>query len=138
MSTEQSIEVVLEAFRAVERRDEARQSELFHPDVEFYWPPSLAEAFPGRSYEDIWDALQPTDQERALSPRVVAASDDEVVVNFRQRGDQPERRAVRGRGRRPLSCSRRQVRPRADVLLRYRSRTEVSEGRSDADARMTD
>jgi ketosteroid isomerase-like protein len=38
------------------------------------------------SFEEIWDPLQPTEAERGLDPRVVAAEGDEVVVLWRQRG----------------------------------------------------
>ena len=93
MSAAQSVEVVLECFAAVEQRDERRQRELFHPEVEFLWPPSLGYG-EGRNagtgerpgFEEIWDPWQPTDVERRLDPRVVAASDDEVVVLWQQRG----------------------------------------------------
>jgi ketosteroid isomerase-like protein len=81
-----SIAVVLEAFDAVERRDRARFDALCHPDVEFCWPPSLKVSRPGRSWENIWDPLQPTDRERSMSPRLVAAGEREVVVLWRQRG----------------------------------------------------
>jgi ketosteroid isomerase-like protein len=93
VSAAQSVEVVLECFAAVEQRDERRQRELFHPEVEFLWPPSLGYG-EGRNagtgerpgFEEIWDPWQPTDVERRLDPRVVAASDDEVVVLWQQRG----------------------------------------------------
>jgi uncharacterized protein len=97
MRSHTSISVVLECFEAVERRDEERQRELFRPEVEFHWPPSLpygrrAGAGPPRSWEETWDQLQPTDEERRLDPRVVAASDDEVVVLWQQRGRDGEGR----------------------------------------------
>jgi uncharacterized protein len=80
---------VLACFAAVERRDEERQRELFDPEVGFHWPPSLPYGRPGRqgaSFESVWDPLQPGPAERAMDPRVVAASEDEVVVRWRQRG----------------------------------------------------
>jgi uncharacterized protein len=94
MTTKQNIDLVLACFAAVERRDEEQQRELFHPDVEFHWPPSLpyGRAVPESdgsrrpSFEEIWDPLQPTEAERGLDPRVVAAEGDEVVVLWRQRG----------------------------------------------------
>src|SRR5262245_45284202 len=99
MRTTESVEVVLEVFRAVERRDEERQRDLVHPDAEFHWPPSLqyggafrgpeVETRPGHTWEEIWVPLQPTEAERRLDPRVVAASGEEVVVLWRQRGLDP-------------------------------------------------
>jgi len=97
VSTRDNVEVVLESFRAVERRDEERQRELFHPQAEFHWPPSLpygrpsGEVEPGQrsTWESVWAPLQPTEAERSMDPRVVAASDDEVVVLWQQRGVDP-------------------------------------------------
>jgi ketosteroid isomerase-like protein len=81
--------LVLEAFDAVERRDRDRLVALYHPEVEFHWPPSLVEAWAGRNWEEVWDPFQPTPQERAMRPRLVAASEREVVVLWRQRGLAP-------------------------------------------------
>jgi ketosteroid isomerase-like protein len=67
------------------------------PDFEIVWPPSLPY---GGTYRDLeasvlqdrptwagtWDLLQPTVAERRMDPRIVAASDAEVVVLWRQRG----------------------------------------------------
>jgi ketosteroid isomerase-like protein len=89
-----SIEVVLQVFRAVERRDAQGLLALYHPDVEFYDPPSLpyggsrigfADAIVNASrWAETWDPVQ-TDAERRMNPRVVATKDDEVVVLYRQR-----------------------------------------------------
>jgi ketosteroid isomerase-like protein len=78
--------VVLDAFAAVEQRDRDRLEALYHPEVEFHWPPSLLARRPGQSWEQVWDPLQPTHKERSMNPRVVAANDREVVVLWRQRG----------------------------------------------------
>jgi NAD(P)H dehydrogenase (quinone) len=94
----ESIAIVLDAFDAVERGDDARQLELYHPEVEFHWPGSLPYGGTGRltqrthrsGWEEAWRPLQPTMAERQLSPRVVAASDDEVVVLWHQRGRSPD------------------------------------------------
>jgi ketosteroid isomerase-like protein len=91
MTTTESAEVVLEVFRAVERRDVDRFTDLLHPEFEIHWPPSLpwSGSFPGREVEgrqgrptwsEIWQPLQPTAAERQMDPRVVAAGDEEVVV----------------------------------------------------------
>ena len=97
MGTQQNVEVMLEVFKAIEQRDLQRLLELFHPDVEFHWAPSLpygGGASPGPEGErptwaQTWDPLQPTEAERRMDPRVVATSDDEVVVLWRQRGVTP-------------------------------------------------
>lgn len=92
--------VMLEVFRAIERRDARRFVELVHPDFEIHWPPSLPY---GGTYRDLaadarqdrptwtttWDPLQPTVAERRMDPRVVAASDQEVVMLWHQRGLSP-------------------------------------------------
>src|SRR5690348_13362047 len=95
-ATEGSVKLVLEAFRAVERRDEERQRALFHPGVEFHWPPELpyggsstrdAEADPRRAtWSAVWEPFQPTEAERSMDPRVIGASGREVAVLWRQRG----------------------------------------------------
>jgi ketosteroid isomerase-like protein len=88
-----SVAIVLECFEAVEQRDEERQKELFHPEVEFHWPPNLlqqrgleAEHGGRQSFQEVWDPFQPTEAERRMDPRVVAASENEVVVLWQQRG----------------------------------------------------
>lgn len=81
----------LENFSAIERRDSQRLLELFHPDVELHWPPSLpyggtsgGPKHEGPTGSETWGALQPTGAERRMDARVVAASDDEVVVLWPQ------------------------------------------------------
>lgn len=105
MAVEENVTLVLEAFDAVERRDDHRLIDLYHPNIEFHWPPSLpyggtfrvfeARTDAGRmlrrsrrgfGFTDTWDARQPTDADRAMNPRVVAASEHEVVVLWRQKG----------------------------------------------------
>ena len=38
---EKNVEVMLEIFRAIERRDQQSMLDLVHSDAEFLWPPSL-------------------------------------------------------------------------------------------------
>jgi ketosteroid isomerase-like protein len=98
MST--NVEIVLETIRAVERRDAQALLDLYHPDVEFYDAPSLPyggirsgrddilgalERDPPHTWLGTWGPLQPTEAERRMDPRVVAANDSEVVVLYRQR-----------------------------------------------------
>ena len=97
---QQNVAVIHNVFRAIEHRDHAadprRALELFQPDVEFLWPPSLPYGGTSRgltpagpTWRATWDPLQPTEAERRLDPRVVAASEAEVVVLWRQRGVSP-------------------------------------------------
>ncbi len=88
------VDVVLQAFGAVERRDREALLALYHPDVEFHDAPSLPyggiargieEVAREESWFDTWGPLQPTEAERRMDPRVVAATDREVVVLYRQR-----------------------------------------------------
>ena len=88
--------VMLDIFSAIERRDPQRLIELCHPDVEFSWPTSLPYGgktrgvrTEGPSWIHTWAALQPTEAERNMGPRVVASNGDEVVVLWRQRGLSP-------------------------------------------------
>jgi uncharacterized protein len=91
-----NMRVIRGIFSAIERRDLQRLVELCHADVEFHWPPVLPYGGTSRglkaeppSWGDTWIPLQPTDAERKMDPRVVAAGDDEVVVLWRQRGISP-------------------------------------------------
>jgi len=93
---EKNIEIMLKIFSAIEQRDAQRALELFHPDVEFHWPPSLPYGGTSRglklsrpTWVETWDPLQPTEAERRMDPRVVAAGEEEVVVLWRQRGVSP-------------------------------------------------
>jgi uncharacterized protein len=90
MSIEQNRKLVLSVFSAIEKRNDRRFAELLHPDFEIRWPPSLPYgAGKAKTWSDTWHSLQPTDVERRLDPRVVAASENEVVVLWRQRGLSP-------------------------------------------------
>jgi len=74
----------------MEQRNNQRFSELLHPGFEIHWPPSLPySAGKARTWSDIWDSLQPTELERKMDPRVVAANENEVIVLWRQRGVSP-------------------------------------------------
>jgi ketosteroid isomerase-like protein len=89
------VDVVLNVLDAVEKRDAARLVQLYHPDLEFHWPPGLpysgvhrgpAISAMSMSFAQVWLPLQPTDNERRMEPRVVAAQDAEVVVRYRWKG----------------------------------------------------
>jgi len=92
VSAHENVEVVLEAFSAIERRDDQRFLDLLHTDFQIVWPPSLpyGESSPDLykvpTWSEIWIPLQPTEAERKMDPRVVAHSAEEVVVLWRQRG----------------------------------------------------
>jgi ketosteroid isomerase-like protein len=95
-----NVGVVLDTIRAVEQRDVQALFALYHADVELCDAPSLPyggtrrglgdirealESDPERTWLGTWEPLQPTEAERRMDPRVVAASDSEVVVLYRQR-----------------------------------------------------
>jgi uncharacterized protein len=91
-----NMRAILEIFSAIERRDLQRLLELCHADVEFHWPPFLPYGGTSRglkteppSWGHTWIPRQPTDAERTMDPRIVAASSDDVVVLWRQRGISP-------------------------------------------------
>ena len=90
MNAHENTEVMLEIFSAIEHRDFQRLLDLCQPDVEFLWPPSLPYAGGERgAWAQTWVPLQPTETERRMDPRVVAASGNEVVVLWQQRGVSP-------------------------------------------------
>ncbi|HKW26930.1 MAG TPA: nuclear transport factor 2 family protein [Terriglobales bacterium] len=91
-----NIQTMLGVFAAVEHRDQERMLDLCAPDVEFHWPKSLPYGREvgtltsrGPGWGETWAPLQPTEAERRLDPRVIAASDTEVVVHWTQRGLSP-------------------------------------------------
>jgi len=93
---EKNVEVMLKIFSAIERRDSQGALEFFHHDIEFHWPPSLPYGGTSRGLKvngptwiATWDPLQPTEAERRMDPRVVAAGEEEVVILWRQRGVSP-------------------------------------------------
>jgi ketosteroid isomerase-like protein len=89
-------ELILDMFKAIETRDLDRILEIYHDDVEFFWPPSLpiyGGTYQGRAVLDnnlafaaLWDPLQPTKAERRLDPRIIASNESDVVVLYHQRG----------------------------------------------------
>lgn len=90
------VEVVLRAFEAVQTRDAGLESEAFAADVDLHWPSELPYGGSTRSQDrnrptssQTRDPLQPTEAERDLEARVVSASDDEVVVLWRQKSVTP-------------------------------------------------
>jgi ketosteroid isomerase-like protein len=96
MSIQENVTVVRGIFNAIERRDERQFRELCHPACELHWPPSLPYGGTARglqqegpTWSDTWRSLQPTAAERRMEPRVVAASEEEVVVLWHQRGVTP-------------------------------------------------
>jgi uncharacterized protein len=96
MSAKENVEGLLEIFAAIERRDPQRVLELCCPDVESHWPPSLPYGGVSRglggnrpTWSETWIPLQPTETERLMDPRVVAATEEEVVVRWEQRGLSP-------------------------------------------------
>src|SRR5262249_30903554 len=90
MNTNQNADLMLESFRAIERRNAQRVFSLCHPDVESHWPPSLPYAGRGRgAWAETWVPLQPTPAEQQMDPRIVAATEREVVVLWQQRGLSP-------------------------------------------------
>ena len=93
MGITENVQLLLEVFSAIERRDDQRFRELLNPDFEIAWPPSLPYGGTSRgvvpagpTWGATWLPLQPTKAEQRMDPRVVAATDDEVVVLWRQRG----------------------------------------------------
>jgi len=94
--TQRNVELVEEVFNTVEDRNPVRFAELCDRECELHWPPSLPYGGVDRNmgpddqravtWGRTWAPLQPTERERNLSPRVVAANDREVVVHWMQRG----------------------------------------------------
>lgn len=89
------VDVVLDVLDAVEKRDAVRLAQLYHPDVEFHWPPGLPYSGVHRGaavsdmnlrFAQVWLPLQPTMNERRMEPRLVAAQGADVVVRYAWKG----------------------------------------------------
>src|SRR5215813_5660248 len=96
MRSTENVQVMRTIFSAIERRETQRFLELVHPDVELHWPASLPYGGTARgltpeelTWSATWIPLQPSAAEQRMDPRVVAASAEEVVVLWRQRGVTP-------------------------------------------------
>lgn len=84
---------ILAIFRAIEDRDAGQFRSLLQRDFESHWPRSLpyggtfrgVEPQPG-GWGATWQPLQPTESERKMDARVIAAQGDDVVVLWHQRG----------------------------------------------------
>lgn len=86
MSIEANRELLLDAFNALEQRNDEKFRKLLHPDFEIHWPPSLPySGSEAPTWSETWEPLQPTEGERRMDPRVVAVSENEVVVLWQQR-----------------------------------------------------
>jgi uncharacterized protein len=105
MSEKDNAELILDLIHAVEERDAERLFANYHDDVEFHDASSLPyggsyrgkaeivsrfEENPEDTWLGTWGALQPTDSERRMDARIVAASGDEVVALYHQRAVGPD------------------------------------------------
>ena len=88
-------EIVLEAFAAVDARDDERLKRISQPEALFAWPESLqpshfrtAEGKVATSWEEVWEPFQPLPEftTRKMSPQIVASSGTRVTVLWHQRG----------------------------------------------------
>jgi ketosteroid isomerase-like protein len=95
MTPNKNAELIRRIFSAIEQRDRTSLGELFHPEIEFHWAPSLPYAKnvrerpgAGPTWAETWIPLQPTPAERKMDFRIVASNDaaNEVVVQWQQRG----------------------------------------------------
>ncbi len=91
----ESEEIVLEAFAAVDARDDGRLKRISHPEASFVWPESLqpsqfhtVEGKVATSWEEVWEPFQPLPEftTRKMSPQIVASSGTRVTVLWHQRG----------------------------------------------------
>jgi ketosteroid isomerase-like protein len=96
MSAQDNARFVLDMLRMIEERQLEGLPALYHPQIEFHWPPGLpysgdfsepAVGAMSERFAATWMPLQPSAETRRMNPRVVAAGDDgHVVVNYMWRG----------------------------------------------------
>ena len=94
---QQNSKTILQIFRTIEQRDDAEFRSLLQPAFEIHWPPSLryGGTFSGleptpNGWGATWQPLQPTEAERKMDARIIAAHDSDVVVLWHQRGLSPK------------------------------------------------
>lgn len=90
------VDVISKAFRSIEERDDQLFAAIAHPELELHWPPGLPYGGTFRARDVLagevqtwgmsWGPVQPTERERKMDARLVAATDDEAVVLWHQRG----------------------------------------------------
>jgi ketosteroid isomerase-like protein len=96
MKPQENADLVLQILHIIEQRQFDRLPDLYHPAIEFHWPPGLPYSgyFTGptvaemsRRFAETWLPLQPTEETRRMDPRLIAAGDnDRVVVNYLWKG----------------------------------------------------
>jgi ketosteroid isomerase-like protein len=91
----ESEEIVLEAFAAVDARDDERLKRISHPEASFVWPESLqpshfrtVQGKLATTWEEVWDPFQPLPEftTRKMGPQIVGSSGPLVTVLWHQRG----------------------------------------------------
>jgi ketosteroid isomerase-like protein len=91
----ESEQIVLEAFAAVDTRDDERLKRISHPEASFVWPESLrpshfrtVQGKVATTWEEVWEPFQPLPEfiTRKMSPQIVASSGAQVTVLWHQRG----------------------------------------------------
>lgn len=90
---QENSKTIVAVFRAIEERDAEQFRALLQPDFEIHWPRSLPYGGSSRGVEPqpggwgaTWQPLQPTEAEKRMDAKVIAAQDDDVVVLWHQRG----------------------------------------------------
>lgn len=98
--TNDAVGVVMKALAAVEERRIEELAGLYHPEIQFFWPPGLP--YSGRhrglgeimamsaAFEQLWGPLQPDAETRRMTPELVAAHGEDVVVRYVWRAVDPQ------------------------------------------------
>jgi ketosteroid isomerase-like protein len=102
--TEQTNQAVIrDVFDAIERRDGARLAKLYHPEIEFRWPPGLPYGGMHRGvgiaamralFAEVWFPLQPTEADRQMDLQIIAAQGENVAAKYVMRGRDAEGRMI--------------------------------------------
>ena len=93
---QENSKTILAIFRSIEERNNAQFQSYIQPEFEIHWPLSLPYGGAFRGFERqphgwgaTWQPLQPTEADRKMDAKIVAAQGDDVVVLWHQRGRTP-------------------------------------------------
>lgn len=91
-------EIAIRVINVIENRELEKLQALYHPEIEFHWPPGFSYsgdhsgtevATMSQAFGATWLPLQPDAETRRMEPVVIAENGNDVVVNYVWRARSP-------------------------------------------------